>query len=1126
MLQLKQNLVSTIIFIIFNLIVSTNSFSQYCDSLVPSFAVDLSASPIMNWISAPIVRDGNCCGTTSPDQCLEFVITLNAGAIAVSFDIASGAVPPGALFYQIDCGPPTPVGSPICLTGPGPHTLTFCKPGNNPNTFSITSYSSPIIGPDITLNTGCQGFIYANYYNEASINWTSIGPGIPGAYDYLLSCTGGCDTSYITAPVNPPTYIDYLVCGMDIGGCNPLPICDTIRVNFISGVTVNISALTTSLCLGETTTLTANASGGVAPYVYAWNTAEVSSSIIVGPGTYYVDVVDTSGCYVATDTMIILQYTPPVIIAGADQIVCEGTPITLNGSGGISYTWNNGVVDGISFAQAPGMITYTVIGTDINGCTNTDQVNVTVNPNPIVDAGSNQFICENEILILSGSGAISYVWDNGVIDGIGFIPAVGTINYTVIGTDINGCTGTDIVMITVTPLPTVNAGNDTLICDGNSIVLNATGTSTYNWDNGVVNGVPFYPTIGNTLYTVIGIDTYGCSNTDQVMVTVVPLPNINAGVNQTVCEGTPITLTASAGISYTWDNGVVNGVPFAQAPGFNTYTVIGTDINGCTNTDQVNVTVNPNPIVDAGPNQFICENEILTLSGSGAVSYVWDNGVINGIGFLPAVGTINYTVIGTDLNGCTGTDIVMITVTPLPTVNAGNDTLVCDGNSVTLNATGTSGYNWDNGVVNGVPFNPTLGNTLYTVIGIDMYGCSNSDQVLVTVVSLPNVNAGLDQIVCVGTPVTLTASGSMNYSWNNGVLDGISFIPTLGTTEYIVNSTNVYGCSNSDTVQVLVNPEPVVNAGADLTVCFGEDIILSATGSANLYWNNAVINNVSFTPSVGITQYIVTDSLSTGCLDRDTVLVEVFPNPVISAENDTICEGNPAVLTGQGALYYSWSNGIGNGVQFYPNSTGNYTLTGTSADGCTSEITVAVIVNPAPVANFNIINNDLNTNNSTTGFVNYSSGATNYEWFFGDWSATSTEFQPTHTFPYDEGATYEVTLVAYSPEGCRSEVTQYIVIDQSFSIYVPNAFTPDANGVNEVFNPVLEGFEEQDYTLYIFNRWGELIFESHDMNVGWDGTYAGKFEQVQDGVCTWKIIARVKNSAEDKMFVGHVSLLK
>ena len=417
MRQLKQNLVSAIIIIVINLIASTSSYSQFCDSLVPSTVVDLSASPNMNWISAPFVRDGNCCGTSSPDKCLEFIITLHPSAIAVSFNIASGAIPPGALFYQIDCGPPTPVGSPICLTGPGPHTLTFCKPGNNSNTFSITSYSSPVIGPDITLNTGCQGYIYANYYNEASINWTSIGPGIPGAYDYLLSCTGGCDTSYITAPVNPPAYVDYLVCGMDIGGCNPLPICDTIRVNFISGVTVNISALTTSLCIGETTTLTANASGGVAPYLYVWNTAEVSSSIIVGPGTYYVDVVDTSGCYVATDTMIILQFTPPVIIAGADQIVCEGTPITLNGSGGISYSWDNGVVDGIPFAQAPGFNTYTVIGTDINGCTNTDSVVVTVNScgNPPIAgfSSTDSTICVGDCIDfndLSSGGPTGWNW--------------------------------------------------------------------------------------------------------------------------------------------------------------------------------------------------------------------------------------------------------------------------------------------------------------------------------------------------------------------------------------------------------------------------------------------------------------------------------------------------------------------------------------------------------------------------------------------------------------------------------------------------------------------------------------------------------------------------------------------
>ena len=230
--------------------------------------VDLSASPNVSWTSSLIAREGNCCGTTNPDRCLEFIITLNPSA--VSFSIASGAVPPGALFYQIDCGPITPVGSPICLDGPGPHHLTFCKPGNNENTFNIVSYSEPIIGTDTTLSAGCQGFIYAQYYNEPSISWTSIAPGSVGDYDSYLSCTSSCDTTMVNAPgIGAPAYVDYLVCGNDIGECNSSPICDTIRVNFVPPLQVDVTPLISNICPGDPPVLlTANVSGGTGPFTY------------------------------------------------------------------------------------------------------------------------------------------------------------------------------------------------------------------------------------------------------------------------------------------------------------------------------------------------------------------------------------------------------------------------------------------------------------------------------------------------------------------------------------------------------------------------------------------------------------------------------------------------------------------------------------------------------------------------------------------------------------------------------------------------------------------------------------------------------------------------------------------
>ena len=117
-------------------------------------------------------------------------------------------------------------------------------------------------------------------------------------------------------------------------------------------------------------------------------------------------------------------------------------------------------------------------------------------------------------------------------------------------------------------------------------------------------------------------------------------------------------------------------------------------------------------------------------------------------------------------------------------------------------------------------------------------------------------------------------------------------------------------------------------------------------------------------------------------------------------------------------------------------------------------------------------------------------------------------------------------LTAISEEGCVAERVKYVYVTLDYTIYVPNAFTPDGSGVNEIFKPVMDGFDEDKYTLYIFNRWGQLVFESHDMEVGWDGTYSQLDERVQDGVFTWKIEAGIKNSADSKIFVGHVTLLK
>ena len=210
----------------------------------------------------------------------------------------------------------------------------------------------------------------------------------------------------------------------------------------------------------------------------------------------------------------------------------------MAGSGAQSYSWDNGVTDGASFTGTIlGATTYTVTGTDGNGCVNTDQVDVVVNALPVVDAGADQAVCDGFAVLLAGSGAQSYSWDNGVVDGSAFIPPLGTTTYTVTGTDGNGCVNTDQLDVVVNALPLVAAGLDQAVCIGTSVVLAGSGAQSYSWDNGVVDGVSFAPSVGTITYTVTGTDGTGCVNTDQLDVVVNALPLVDAGVDQAVCIG-------------------------------------------------------------------------------------------------------------------------------------------------------------------------------------------------------------------------------------------------------------------------------------------------------------------------------------------------------------------------------------------------------------------------------------------------------------------------------------------------------------------------------------------------------------------------------------------------------------
>lgn len=610
-------------------------------------------------------------------------------------------------FYLV--GPPG-CGSPTLPVMPHPQLINAsngccCNSGDNINNLCFTTNPVGNINPctaGVPLSGTYSG--YSSATTNTTIDWSPLygcnaaeGGWSVQIYDCIGLDVGSLTNATITfsgltSVCGSPTTITY----------NSGAINSAINDNSCSAGTASIfqvpppANLTTPITATATTTLqwTANPATAITNSTNASATAtglpEGSADFILTASTSY----GTANC--SADDTTTFSYALPLVDAGNNQAACDGAQVTLSGSGtAVSYTWDNGVTDGVAFTPA-GTTTYTVTGTDAAGCTNTDQVTVSVSTSPNVGAGNDQSICPGGAVTLNGSGATSYTWDNGVTDGVAFNPAA-TTTYTVTGTDAAGCSNTDQVTVTVNALPNVDAGTNQSICPGGSVILSGSGAVSYSWNNGVTNGVQFNPAITN-VYTVTGTDANGCTNTDQVTVTVNPLPNVNAGPDQSVCGGTQVTLSGSGAQTYVWNLTVVDGVPFT--PGATQiYTVVGTDANGCQNSDQVTVTVNPPPNISAGADQTICLGMPVTLSGSGGVTYSWNNGVTNGVAFNPSLGNTVYTVTGTDANGCTNTDQVTITVVPVPTsdLNSAGPLSGYPGLTVTFtnNSSNATSYVWD-----------------------------------------------------------------------------------------------------------------------------------------------------------------------------------------------------------------------------------------------------------------------------------------------------------------------------------------------------------------------------------------------------------------------------------------------
>ena len=790
----------------------------------------------------------------------------------------------------------------------------------------------------------------------------------------------GQTTASIT--VSPDVTTTYTVTGTDASGGTTTDDV-TVFVNTLPNANAGDD---TAICEGENTIL--SASGGD---TYLWSTGQTTQSINVSPNntTIYTVTVTQNGCE-AIDDVLVTVNAIPTANAGNDVTINEGDSVVLTATGGGTYLWNTGETTQ-SITVNPNVQTTYSVTVYLNGCESTDDVTVFVNASVNADAGEDVTICEGENTILTATGGDSYLWSTGEItQSITVNPIMDTTYAVTVSNDFSE--DTDDVVVFVNPTPIANAGEDVAICEGETITLTASGGGSYMWNTGETTSSIDVSPNETTTYSVT-VTENNCESTDDITVTVNPIPVANAGSDTMIMFGDSITLTASGGGTYLWSTGQMTQSITVTPVVTTTYTVLVT-LNGCQDEDEITITVSDEVVADAGEDEIICEGESVVLTASGGNFYVWNTGeTTQSITVNPNEDT-TYTVTAI-IGNASDSDDVTVFVNPVPIANAGNNVEISEGESTTLMASGGDSYEWSTGeTTQSIIVSPTL-TTTYTVF-VYLNGCEDFDEVTVTVGDTVNADAGEDVTICEGESTTLTAFGGDSYEWSTGeTTQSITVNPNENTT-YTVTAFigNAFG---SDEITVFVNPIPIANAGENIEINQGASATLTASGGDSYEWSTGETTQSIIVSPIVTTTYTVFVNLN-GCEDFDEVTVTVSESVNANAGEDVaICEGSSTVLTATGGVNYLWNTGeTTQSITVSPIATSNYTVI-VSDDNSSDTDQVTVFVNALPSVqisgNLTILEGEFTTLSAT--------GANSYMWSNG-------AAQPNIAVSPEETTTYAV----------------------------------------------------------------------------------------------------------------------
>jgi len=922
--------------------------------------------------------------------------------------------------------------------------------------------------------------------------------------------------------------------------------------------------------------------GGTPGYTYLWSTGDTIQDIdSLVLGTYYVTITDSLGCSIDDSTIITQPAASLSIFLSGTNVSCFGFSdgsIDMTVFGGVGpyvINWSNGQTTEDISSLAAG--TYVVDVQDSNGCVVSGAIDIVQPLSALSLSGTFvDVLCFGDstgsidISVQGGTFPYTYLWSNSnTTQDLINIPAG---SYSLDVTDFNGCSANISFPISQPSSEiTITYNSQDILCYGDTtglINLNVIGGSpsyTYSWSNG--DTLQDVDSLIAGIYNVIVTDSIGCvvdtnisilQPLNPLSITAV-LSNVNCftgddgGIDITVTGGSPF-------YSYVWSNSEITEDIDSLIQG--TYNVTVTDSNGCI-LDTFFIITEPLSsiaILDTHVN-VLCFGDstgsidITVSGGTPSYTYLWSNGAVTeDLSNIPAG---SYTVYVTDDNGCLDSLTVIITQPTEPiTIVETHQNIACYGNNdgfIDISVTGGTGsytYLWSNN-----EFTQDINNLIagtYTVYVTDSVGCMDSLQITLTQPSAPLlISVLITTPPCNGQPggsIDVSVTGGTppySYFWNTG--ETTQDLTGIGAGVYQLSVTDDNSCVAFTVVNVTEPALPLVVTYTETPVsCYGLSdgaILLDISGGSvpySILWDSGSTDLFYDSLSAGVYNVVVTDD--NGC--------DVYTSAIVTQPEEIETDFFFDISSGCVPLTVNFTNNsqgsplscvwdFGNGDSLTGCGTVNYTfdvpgcydvsLTTLASNGCYGTLTMdsAICVIANPTASFTATTQNIDYYTGQIIFMNNSIGAQEYIWFFGDGSPNSTNINPVHNYPEELEATYEVTLVAIDTvHGCvDTAILSFELLDE-LVFYVPNTFTITDDDINEEFYPVFSSPASiESYNLKIFDRWGELVYTTDNINDRWDGNHGNMNRPAQEGVYTWRLTFTTSKGIE-RSVVGHINLLR